>query len=228
MDLTRFGGAMQYKLVIFDFDGTLADSKAWFLEIVDEVADRFRFRKIGRDELDELRGQSSREVLRRVGVPIWKLPSIARYVRRMSMKNAHRIPLFPGIGSVLNQLSERKVLIAIASSNAEATVRQVLGKRNAALFSYFECGASMFGKARRIKRILALSGVSPSQAIVVGDETRDLEAARQAGVTGAAVSWGYAKTEALKPFRPTAIFSTVEEMLAFLGTDQPRSKPVAY
>lgn len=208
---------MPYKLVIFDFDGTLADSAECSLEAFNETADRFRFRKVRPDEIEELRAQNSRDIIRRLGVPIWKLPLIARHMRRLAISKAHRITLFPGIAPMLDTLGRRDLRLAMLSSNAELTIRQVLGDELAASFDDFECGVSMFGKSRGIKRILRRSGFAPSEAIFVGDETRDVEAALKAGVAPAAVLWGYASPVAFEAFSLTAAFSSVEELSEFLS-----------
>ncbi len=208
---------MPYKLVIFDFDGTLADSVTWLLEVFNDLAVRHRFRKVTPKEIEDLRGQSSREIVRQLGIPLWKLPLIARHVRDLSADAASRIVLFPGIATMLTSLDERGSRIAVASSNAEATIRRIMGAPVAASVDYFECGASMFGKARRIKRILTRSGVPASDAIFVGDETRDIEAAQEAGVAAGAVLWGAAKSSAFGGVNPAAMFATVEEMASFLA-----------
>ena len=70
-------------LVIFDLDGTLADSYPWFLRHVNDVADRFGFRRIADDDVEALRHAGSREILRRLDVPLWKVPAIARHMRRL-------------------------------------------------------------------------------------------------------------------------------------------------
>lgn len=212
---------MPYKLVIFDFDGTLADSAAWFLERFNEVAERYRFRKLSHEEIEELRGQNSREIVRQLGVPVWKLPLIARYVRRLSIEDASGITLFPGIEAMLHSLDEGGTTLAVVSSNAEKTIRRTLGARLAASIDHFECGASVFGKARRFRRVLRASGVAAAEAIVIGDETRDIEAARQVGVTAAAVLWGYAKPAAFDGLGPMPTFGTVEEMARFLAGETP-------
>ena len=87
---------MRYPLAIFDFDGTLADSFPWVLRTVDEVADRFKFRRLRDGELDELRYCDAREVMKRLGVPRWKVPMIARYVRTRMAQDVDQIGLFPG------------------------------------------------------------------------------------------------------------------------------------
>lgn len=208
---------MRYELVIFDFDGTLGDSAGWALEMLGEVSERFGFRNPGPDELEELRGLGSREVIRRLEVPLWKLPLIARHLRRQAIVNAHRFSLFPGIAPMLQRLDDNGAIVAVVSSNAEETIRKVLEPRLAAAIDRFECGASMFGKVRRIRRVLRRSGVPASAAIFIGDETRDIEAAHQAGVAAGAVAWGYSRPAAFADFEPLTRFSTVEEMAAFLA-----------
>jgi phosphoglycolate phosphatase len=206
---------MPYKLVIFDFDGTLADSEAWFFEAFNGVAERYRLRKVDAEEIEELRGNSSREIVRRLGVPAWKLPLIARHMRRLARENTDGVALFRGVETMLERLSGRGALIGVVSSNAEETIRRTLGPLSASI-GYFECGASLFGKARRIRRILRRSGVAASEAIFIGDETRDVEAAREAGVAAGAVLWGYARAAAFAGTGAT-MFASVEEMTEALG-----------
>jgi phosphoglycolate phosphatase len=137
-------------------------------------------------------------------------------MRRLAAEAADRIPLFPGIAPALLALRDRGVRLAIASSNGEETVRRILGPELAAAFQHFECGIPLFGKARRIRRIVRRSGVVATEAIFIGDETRDVEAAGQAGVAAAVVLWGYARPEAFADFPPLVRFAALEEMLSFL------------
>ena len=73
---------MAYKLVIFDFDGTLADSAGWLFGVLNQVADRYGFRRTSEAEIAMLRGRDNREIVRYLGVPAWKLPLIAAHMRR--------------------------------------------------------------------------------------------------------------------------------------------------
>lgn len=207
---------MRYQLVIFDFDGVLADSAAWFLETFNHVAARHGFRQVDADSIDDLRSMSSREIIRALGVPLWRMPLIARDMRNRSSAAADRITLFPEIDALLTELGARGAQIAIASSNSEAAIRRILGANLAGAINQFECGSSLFGKARRIKRILRRSGQAATEAIFIGDETRDIEAAQDAGVAAGAVLWGYAKSAAFDSVNPVARFATVQEMRSFL------------
>jgi len=206
-----------YRLVIFDFDGTLADSFPWFTGVLDQTADRFGFRRVDAAEREALRASSSREILRRFGVPHWKLPMIAAHMRRLKAEAADRIPLFEGTGEMLRRLSEKGVQLGIVSSDAEENVRRTLGPDHAARIIHYECGASLFGKHSKLQQVLRRSGVPAGQAIYVGDEVRDAEAARAAGVAFGAVSWGYAKPEVLEAQRPAEFFASMEAIARSIG-----------
>ncbi|BCA58998.1 HAD hydrolase-like protein [Sphingomonas sp. HMP6] len=203
----------RYRLVIFDFDGTLADSGDWFLSIADHLADRFKFRRVAADDVEMLRGRTSSEVIRHLGIPRWKLPAIGRYVHALLAQQADRIALFDGIVPVLQHLAANGVRIALVTSNAEDNARAILGPTNAAMFERFECGASLFGKARRYRRVLRKTGIAASQVISIGDETRDVVAAKKVGVTSAAVLWGYANRAALTQLQPDFLFERPDQVL---------------
>ena len=196
-----------YRLVIFDFDGTLADSSGWFFDAMNAAAPRFGYRAIDADELEMLRGLGNREILRRIGVRPWKLPAIARHMRAEAARGLHRIHLFPGARDSLAALAWAGVRLAIVSSNSEDNVRTVLGE-SAALISHFGCGASLFGKAAKFRQVIRHSGIQRSQVIAVGAEARDIEAARLAGVASGAVLWGYATRNALARAQPDMMFES--------------------
>jgi phosphoglycolate phosphatase len=204
-------------LAIFDFDGTLADSFPWLASVFNGVADRYGFRRIDAAEREALRGCGSREILARLGVPSWKLPLIARHMRALKAAEAHRVPLFDGVDVLLRRLSDRGVALAIVSSDSEANVRRVLGPENAALIRWYACSASIFGKAAKIRRVLRRSGIAPGDAICIGDEVRDAEAAARAGVAFGAVPWGYARLDALTAHAPARIFGSLYEIADIAG-----------
>ncbi len=204
---------MRYRLAIFDFDGTLADSLAWSVGAMNELADRYRFRRVLEEEIDTLRGWEVRRIVEHLGVPMWRVPVIVRQMRERMAAHVDRIPLFPGVERMLEELEARGVAIAVVTSNSEANARGILGPRNAARVRHFGCGASIFGKRPKMRKALRECGVPAAQAIAIGDEIRDVEAARAEGIPFGAVSWGYASREALAALHPAEIFDTVEEIV---------------
>ena len=203
-----------YRLVIFDFDGTLADSADWMIRTFNDMAKQFGLRQVTTSEVDMLRGRTNREIVSYLGVPMWKLPSIANAMRRRVAADAEQIPLFAGIGEMLQTLKAAGVRTAIVSSNDEENIRRILGPANAALIDDYECGASLFGKARKLRAVLDRNGVAAHEAISIGDETRDIEAAREARIPSGAVLWGYAKEDVLRSLKPSLTFTSMTEIAA--------------
>ena len=206
---------MKRDLVIFDFDGTLADSLSWLMSVIDEVADRYRFRRLDRGALGTLRGADIWDVLEHHRVPRWRAPWVARHLRERMHREIGRIRLFPGIEQVLQHLADSGARLALASSNSRGNVTSVLGP-HAALFSHLECGASIGGKASRLRRVLKASRVPAARAWYIGDEIRDARAAAQAGIAFGAVGWGYTQVQALLAHGAAASFASAEELLGKL------------
>jgi phosphoglycolate phosphatase len=218
---------MRYRLAIFDFDGTLADSFPWFMAVVNDFADRFGFRRIEPHEVDTLRGYEARRMVAHLRVPAWKLPLIARHMRSRMAAEIGQVALFPGVDRVLRELSDAGVGIGIVTSNSAENVRRVLGPRNAALVRHWECGASMFGKRPRLRRMLRAAGIPAAQAISIGDEIRDLHASRAERIPFGAVGWGYTTLEGLRAHAPDEVFETMDEMVARLTGAHPQPHRVA-
>lgn len=204
-----------YRLVIFDFDGTLADSLPWFRSVFNDMADRFGFSRLTPAEFEALRGMSGRELMEHTKVPMWRLPAIVNHMRKEKLSAAATTPLFPGVPELLGALKDAGVTVAIVSSDSEVSVRAVLGPL-AALVAHFDCGAAIFGKAAKFRRMLKRTKVPAGEALSVGDEIRDIEAAREAGLPSAAVGWGYTLPEALARHAPTHMFHSVAELRSAL------------
>jgi phosphoglycolate phosphatase len=200
------------KLIIFDFDGTLANTFRVFLDIFDDLANKYKFRLFERHNLEYLRGLDARQILKHHKVPFWRLPHLSQEFRRTMERRLPGVALFEGIDAVLRELSAAPVQLGIASSNSYANVIQVLGAIHTSSFRYFECGVSLFGKTAKLRSILARSKCKPSETVLIGDEIRDAEAAAAAGIPFAAVAWGYNHLNALRSHGASLAISRVEEI----------------
>jgi phosphoglycolate phosphatase len=208
-----------YRLAIFDLDGTLANTFPWFVGALDEAAQRFGFHRPDAIEVDGLRTCGPLEILNRLGVPLWKVPLIARYMRAAKASTPSATPLFPGVDTMLRRLSSAGTRLAMVSSDSEANVRAVLGPSNADLIMEFACEASLFGKAAHLRRVLRLSRVPAGEAIYIGDEVRDADAARQVGLAFGAVSWGFADPETLRAEQPAIMFEHIGAIADLLAPE---------
>ena len=201
-----------YPLAIFDFDGTLADSFPWFLGVLDKVADRFGLKRVPREDIPALRELSSREALVHLGVPLIKIPSIAIYMRQLATEDTAVIPIFPGAAEALAALHAAGVKLALVSSNAEVPVRSVLGSA-ADLIDIYACGSSLWGKAAKFRTVLKQARIDGRSAISIGDEIRDIDAGREAGLVTGSVTFGYNSRRALETHKPDYLFDSYDELV---------------
>ena len=210
---------MSYDLLIFDFDGTLADSYHWFASRLNLVAEKYNFRTVKPDEQDMLRQLHARQILNYLGISSWKLPMVVAHMRKLMSQDIESIRLFDGVSSLLETLYRSGFEIGIVSSNKLVNVEKVLGDHNR-LISFKECGTSLFGKPRKIRAILRKANKMPERALYLGDELRDTEAAREIGVDICSVTWGYNLPGALAGQKPTYLVDSVADIAGLVGASR--------
>jgi phosphoglycolate phosphatase len=208
---------MSYRLAIFDFDGTLADSFPFFVAVFNQVADKHGFHRIHPEELDALRGQGAREIMSHIGMPRWKLPLVARTFMSLMKKHRSSIPLFEDIANTLSHLDEKGLILAVVSSNSTENVMQILGP-SCRHIRAFECGASIFGKASRLRGVMRKFAVTREETIYIGDQPTDGEAASTAGIAFGAVAWGYGTNQAFHKLRHHEWFADVSDLRRLAGS----------
>jgi len=201
-----------YDLVVFDFDGTLADTFPWFASVINSAADRFGFNRVAPEHQQLLREYEPRRILAHLGLPRWKLPMVARHLRALMTEQLQNISLFAGATELLEALADKGLTLALVTSNSESNARRLLGARGAECFHHFACGTAMFGKAAKIKRVRERARIPAERTLLIGDEIRDHEAARAAGVAFGAVAWGYNTGAVLRAREPAEFFETMSEI----------------
>lgn len=206
-----------YALAIFDFDGTLADSFPWFCSVLDQTADKFGLNRVKPDEIPSLRELSSYDALKQLGVPFYKLPAISTFMRGLAVEGIPHIPMFAGAADALAALHAGGVHLALVSSNAEAAVRAVLGPA-AELIDRYACGSSLFGKSQKFQAVLNALRLPRTEAIAIGDEIRDIDAARKTHLAAGSITFGYNSRDALRRHHPDYLFDSYEQLVeAVLG-----------
>ncbi|MFC7519892.1 HAD hydrolase-like protein [Xanthomonas populi] len=200
-------------LIIFDFDGTLADSFGFFLSTQRVLAARHGFRAAQAHEVEDARRLSTRELLKASGLRAWRVPLVAADFIRL-MRAAPPMALFAGIVEVLETLHASGTRLAVVSSNSMENVRRALGAELSAKFTVIEGGAQLLGKQRALGRVLRATGYSATQAVYVGDQVADWEAAQVLELPFAAVAWGYAHPDVFAGLAETQLIERVDDLLA--------------
>lgn len=204
---------MAYKLLIFDFDGTLANSFPWVVAILDELAEKFNAIPVDHSKLDELKSYPPRKIMKMHNISIWKLPAILKFTRSRMKTNGESIRCFEGVDAMLQKLKDNDIRMALVTTNTCETVRRVLGDDLYNLFHHFEDKVSLFGKPAALKRIIRKSGLERSEMLAIGDEIRDVEAAKKVNIPFGAVSWGFSNLEVMASHSPEHIFTEMGQIV---------------
>jgi phosphoglycolate phosphatase len=204
---------MRYKLIIFDFDGTIADSYPWFLSIFGELAKRYKLPRVDTESLEKLRALEIRQILKEYNVPFWKMIMIGNHLKKLMSSQIDQILMVKGMSEVIDELRKQDVKLAVVTSNSEHNVRRVIGENQMAYFEHIESGVSMFGKKRKFQKILKRTGIPAHQTISIGDEVRDLNSAHDAKISFGAVSWGYTDLKTLQAYLPDEVFVHPNQIL---------------
>jgi len=202
---------LPFRVFIFDFDGTLCNSFETSLRILDDLSQRHGLRRIPPDELEALRFQPLHRIIRGLGVPAYKVPWLVRDARLAMAARLHELQPFDGLGDILSELGRRSARRWIVTSNSAANVSTFV-QRNGLPIDQVFAGAALFGKGLILRRAMARLG-SGENAIYIGDEMRDIEAARAAGIPAGVVSWGFNTIEAMLPLKPDFIFRAPADIL---------------
>lgn len=214
-----YNSPMNYRLVVFDFDGTLADSMAASIRIFQEIGPGLGLKPF--TDLEVARQTPTRKILKTVGVTFWKLPKVVRAFQAKAAEHAHEIKLHAGIPDALVDLHARGARLGVLSSNREDNIRKCLAANGVEqLFEFVIGHPHLFGKGRALRRISKKHKIEPSQMVYIGDETRDVEAGHAAGVSIAAVAWGYHTPELLGQLKPTVLIREPADLLALVSGDQ--------
>ncbi len=202
----------KYNLVMFDFDGTLADTFPWVMNLMSHAAEKFNLEPVDAGEIEFLRGLDTRAMLKRYNISFWKLLRMSRFFRKQMARQVEQFSLFEGIEEIITRLAEEGYTLGIVTSNSYHNVVKVLGERCVSLIHHFECGVSLYGKHKKFKRILKQSRYSPTETLYIGDEIRDLLSARKAKIDFGAVAWGYTRLNALQAYQPELVFNQVSDL----------------
>jgi len=201
-------------LILFDFDGVLADTLADMLRFAQEVCDELGVKHtVVQTDLSELGVMSFATFGRACEMPE---DLVDEFVRRCTRKFAEKKAppaIFNGLGEVVRKLAERHVLIVV-TGNTEGNVRafleeHVLGGCFRAVF-----GVDMPGsKAEKILMAKSQFAAGGAAVFMVGDSVSDVREAREAGVKSIAVSWGHQSVERLIGAVPDHVVRLPEELI---------------
>lgn len=199
-------------VVIFDFDGTIADTLSVVIKIANKFADHYGYNKIPLSDLPKLREKKPSAVLRHLGISIFKLPIVVRKIRFEMNKEIVNLKTVTDLKNTLVHIKENGRVLGILTTNSRENVVEFLKKNDLEIFDFVYSGRAVFGKSRLLKKMMKEKNIPRKDLIYVGDEIRDVEAAKKARIKVIAVSWGYNTKTALSKSYPDHIIENPEEL----------------
>lgn len=201
-------------VIVFDFDGTIADTIPISITILKRLATKYYHKTIDEKLVQELRDKSIPEIFKLLDISIIKLPFIARKARKELNKEIAYLKPIKGIPDLLEQLKKQGQILGIVSSNSKESIMKFLQSNNLEVFDFIYTNSRIFGKSNSLKRLLRRNKWSAENAIYIGDEIRDIEAARKAKIKIISVTWGANSLDKLTSCGPDFVANSPEELLS--------------
>lgn len=200
------------KTIIFDFDGTIANSLRLVVAIYRQLTGDKRH--MSDEEFEALRHLPAQKIAKQVGVRFWQIPFLIRRGRKIMHARLDEVSAFPGLIEVLDELQGQGYTLRIVTSNSTENVREFLEKHD--MNHYFvdvHGGVGLFNKANVLKRIVKKEQLDPTKTFYVGDEARDIVASKKAGLPIVSVTWGYNHSDLLRDMQPYALADKPQDLV---------------
>ncbi len=203
---------METKVLLFDFDGTIADTADAIVKIYNEIAREHGYVLISKQNLAAMRSKSVIENMRYAGVPLLQLPFIIKRVRDELRHEVANVKIIEGVKEAICALKEKGYKLYIVSSNSQENIKSFLEHNEIKEFEDVFSVFNLFGKHTKIKQLIKAYNWDPASVVYVGDEARDIDAAKRAGIGSIAVLWGSNAEDLLMQSKPDQIIKNPAEL----------------
>jgi phosphoglycolate phosphatase len=205
---------MIYRTIIFDFDGTIADTMEEGRRIFNEIGPAHGIRQIDREEMEGFRSYTINQFIEEMKIPKAKIPYFVAKGTLAMRRSMARLPLIAGVEEVLPILRSQVDRFGILTSNAVDNVDLFLQSHGISeLFDFVSSTSKLTGKSRHLSATRKQYGLKSEEMLYVGDEVRDLQAAKKAGIPCAGVTWGFNSRDRLAAEQPEHLIDFPSELL---------------
>jgi phosphoglycolate phosphatase-like HAD superfamily hydrolase len=200
-------------ILIFDFDGVIADSVMVMIEIINDLAVKYGFNKIDKNKNDEFLKMGTGEMIRELEIPKKSLELVMEDIRLELTNRSGFINSVEGMVEVVNILAQRGYRMAIVTSNKKGNVKTMLKKFGIEGIKDIYAEAGLYGKDNLLNRLASDYGFNKADMVYIGDETRDIEAGRNCGIKTLGVTWGLNGRNSLLGKNPDWIVDNPRDLL---------------
>jgi phosphoglycolate phosphatase len=214
----------RFRLLVFDWDGTLADSTAIIAEAIQRACTDLGLAPPADEVARFVIGLGLAESMRRVAptLPPEDYPLLSERYRYHYLARDPEIPLFAGAREMLAELDARGFLLAVATGKSRVGLARALAQQGLAeRFVASRCADEGFPKPHpdMLLALMERCGTVSAETLMIGDTTHDLELARNAGTNAVAVTYGAHGADGLAELAPLALLSSIAELRAWLAAN---------
>lgn len=206
------------KHVVFDFDGTMVDSKYITVGILNELAEKYGFKKIKEEEQEHFRSLSIFDRLKKIELPVYIIPLIAVEINQKYRQSLNNLQVVKGIEGVIGALKKKGLALSIMSSNSAGNINGLLKNKNIDAFENVYSSNHIFGKDIVIRHFLNKNKLGREEMVYIGDECRDIVACKKNGVKAIAVTWGYDSAARLAGEKPDFMVKAPGEIISVINS----------
>jgi phosphoglycolate phosphatase-like HAD superfamily hydrolase len=203
------------KTIIFDFDGTIADTLETIATLYNKIAHDFNCKPVSFEEKEKFRSMKTHEFLKECNIPVLLLPVLAIRIKAELKFEIRKVKAIAGIVEALHEIKKAGYSIGVMSSNSVENINIFLQENSIEkLFDFVHSGKNIFGKDKVILRVISKNKLNKKEVIYVGDETRDIEALKRIKIPIIAVSWGFNSHQILEKLNPEGLIDNPNELLS--------------
>lgn len=211
----------QFDLIIWDWDGTLADSTGMIANAIMQAAEQVGLPKLELQAARNIIGLGLKESIHALfgDIDETQAQALAAQYRTNYFAGEQEIPLFDGAKNLITELGRRGHKQAVATGKGRRGLNLALERSTVA--NYFQATRTVdecFSKPhpQMLDELMDLLVVTPERTIMVGDSTYDLQMAQNAGVQSLAVTFGAHSSEELLKHNPKGIFNKFGDLSEWL------------
>lgn len=201
-------------VVIFDFDGTICDSFRQFIQAFNGIAPYYNLMQVSEKDLVDIHNYETEHVIKKHGVTSWTMPIVVYHLRRNMRQLIPTMKLYDGIRETIQKMISKGIVVGILTSNSQEVVHTFLKNNNLRGFQFIFTGSGIFGKAKNLKMIK--DQLKAENIFYVGDEVRDVKAAKEANIQSIAVTWGFHSRKLLESSKPGAMAASPSDLIGIV------------
>lgn len=205
------------KTVILDFDGTIAESLDFVIQTVIKRSGKYSYLKLDPGQVKTLVRGGSGKLIQFLKLEGSQISRLLDDIRDDLGANLLKIKTYENVPNTLLKLHQKGLKLGILTTNTKSNVENFLSKQKINYFDFIYSESGLFDKGKLISKALKENGLKTNETVYVGDEDRDILAAKEAGIKSVAVTWGLNSKLHLKSYKPDFVISKPKELLSIIN-----------